>query len=68
MLHPATLKNNIQDGECHQDAVPRLPSPGLESQEIKPFTIQTDYGLIRYSTKIGKNGSSNVQRKQMCSN
>ena len=25
-------------------------------------------GLIRYSTQIGKNGSSNVQRKQMCSN
>lgn len=27
-----------------------------------------DYGFIRYSTQIGKNGSSNVQRKQMCSN
>ena len=27
-----------------------------------------DYGPIRYSTQFGKNGSSNVQRKQMCSN
>ena len=31
-------------------------------------TLWRIYGPIRYSTQIGKNGPSNVQRKKMCSN